>query len=184
MTLALLVAVSLAQPSAVPVSLADDGTILLGPQARPASQLELFEALGRADLVERVRARQLQRWVLVGVGSVLAAAGLAVGIAVLASPGPTTAECGRVTNFGSPCLGSVAYVSQAPPDIAVGSIAIGGGLAAGGLLVFLGLRSSPDVLGSIELRHLVGAAQGQPLTLRLTPWGGPGGGGLLARLTY
>jgi hypothetical protein len=168
------------------VLITDDDRIFYGTPKQQLTPVQLFEATGRQDLVERARANLKRRTVLFITAGALAAVALAVGVGFLAtSPvmgGSSRCNDGDLGYYNSYCQPQWVLHQQ------VGTATLVTGLAAAGILASFGYWARPDVLTPFELRKFIrqynASLSEPPASLRLVPWVSPDGAGLTARATF
>jgi hypothetical protein len=169
-------------PEGLQVTVTDDDQVLL--RSRPVSPRQLFEALGREDLVAQADANAARRRALIIAGTAVAVAGVTAGLLVFAA-GPDFSKL--------PCNTDDPRVFQACQDdhrahTIAGTVPLFASLAVGGLLVTLGILTLPDVFTPYELHKFIrqhNASLDPPkATFRLAPWLSPGGGGLAGAGTF
>lgn len=166
----------------------NENRITQGKSKAPITHRELFEWLGRDDLVAQSDVMATRRkWLLIG-GAGIATVAAGVGIALIAT-GP---------NLASPaCESDVRIYNQvcipraAEHNIA-GTVVIGTGVVGGLLMAGLAYGSDPAVLNRDETSALVATwnaklareLRGLPSSLRLLPMVTPQGAALAARFTF
>jgi hypothetical protein len=168
------------------VVLTDDDELLYGAARQKVSNVELFKLLGRDDLLAQSAQNEQRRTVLAITGGGVAVAGIAVGIALLATaPDLTQGPCGvDIKLYNEQCR------AEAAAHQIGGIVGIAGGVLVGGLLGSIASWSRPEVFTKSELRKFVNehnTAIGAPkstLRLQLRPALSPGFSGLVASGTF
>lgn len=173
-------------PAAAPedrrVELTDDDLLLYGNPPRQVTPVELFQALGRQDLVDRARANAARRLGLFIAAGVLAAGAVAVAAALWATApemgGTSRCNSGDLAYYNTVCQPQWVLHTQG------GTFALVGGLAAAGVLATFALFTRPDVFTPFELQQFIREHNASLAWLRLTPWLSPAGAGLAARAAF
>jgi hypothetical protein len=168
------------------VVVTDDDELLYGAARQKVTNVELFKLLGRDDLLVQSAQNEQRRTVLAITGGGVAVAGLAIGIALLATaPDLTMGACGvDIRLYNEQCR------AEAAGHQVGGIVGIAGGLLVGGLLASIAYWSRPEVFTRAELRKFVNehnATIGAPkstLRLELRPAVSPAFSGLVASGTF
>lgn len=176
------------------VTVDQEGKATVGKQHRPITRLELFELAGRDDLIQKSASAAKWRLGLIIAGATVAVAGAATAVALFATlPDFSRAPC-QGGKLGTP---EMAYyrdvcLPQAELHTVGGTIGIIAGATLAGLAFTLAFWNDPDVLDRHETMALASKynaalkkrlLQAPPASFLLVPVIGPGGGGLVARLT-
>ena len=166
--------------------------IAQGRAGTPVSHRELFERMGRVDLLTQSTNRAQRRlWLAVSAGAVAVAAGV-TGVSLLATaPKLASVECERdVRIYNEVC------VPRAATHNISGTAVLVSGAVVATLLATLAWWSDPDVLNRDETASLVSAYNAQlakrlraqqeakPQGLKVTPFVSPDGAGLVAALKF
>lgn len=162
------------------------GRVYEGRKRYRLSATEVFERLGRTDLLEesaRLRRRRTSLWVAAAVTGVTLVATGAVLLGLAPSPATPTCEA-DVTYYNQVCVPRYQAYQTA------GSAVLVTGIVAGSVLASLAWWTNPDVLSRDEMTALVAGynarlrrqlSGGAPSGVRLLPFVGNGQGGLLAQ---
>lgn len=171
------------------LSVDQKGRVYEGRARTPVSARDVFERAGRVDLLAQSESLSRRRITLAVLAAVVGAASVAVGVTLIAiAPSPATPVCeADVSYYNDVCVPRYHAYQNA------GSAVLVSGLIAASLLATLAWWSNPDVLSRDEMTKLVSAYNAKlkksltasgPSSLRVAPWVGPDGGGLLAMLRW
>lgn len=162
--------------------------ITRGRAQTPVSHRELFEQLGRADLLERSQALATRRtWLIVGAVALSTAAIITGSILIATAPNLATPACeNSVQVYNEIC------VPRAKEHNISGTAIIAGGVVGSVLLAGFAYASNPDVLTRDETAALIGTFNSRlarqlrrpPAGLRLIPLVTPDGAWLTASLRF
>lgn len=162
--------------------------ITRGRAQTPVSHRELFEQLGRADLLERSQALATRRtWLIVGAVALSTAAIVTGSILIATAPNLATPACeNSVQVYNEIC------VPRAKEHNISGTAIIAAGVVGSVLMAGFAYASNPDVLTRDETAALIGSFNSRlarqlrrpPAGLRLMPLVTPDGAWLTASLRF
>lgn len=129
----------------------DDYKILYGETRKELTAVQLFEALGRTDLVDQANTNSKRRTVLMISAISVAAIGLGAGIALLATaPNLMTGRC----NMEAAYLNDVCLPLNSLHQVG-GAASIAGGLIIGAILGSVAWWSRPEVFTRYEMGKFI-----------------------------
>lgn len=129
----------------------DDYKILYGEARKELTAVQLFEVLGRTDLVEQANTNAKRRTVLMISGISVAAVGLVAGIVLLAtSPNLMTGRC----NMEAAYLNDVCLPLNSLHQVG-GAASIAGGIIIGAILGSVAWWSRPEVFTRYEMGKFI-----------------------------
>jgi hypothetical protein len=129
----------------------DDYKILYGETHRELTAVQLFEVLGRSDLVAQANTNSKRRTALVISGVSVAVVGLGAGIALLATaPNLQTGRCNMEADY----YNNVCLPRNSAHQIG-GAASIAGGIIIGAILGSVAWWSRPEVFTRYELGKFI-----------------------------
>lgn len=167
------------------VEFTDDNRIVYGPERRELTPVQLFEVMGRRDLVARAQLNATRRIVLAVSAGALAAAGVTVAIVMMLTTPPTVGA--TPCNAGNNDLYNTYCQPQYVLHYTVSTVSLVAGLAGAGILATYAVLANPDVYSAYQLERLIhtyNASRAGPASLRVLPWALPGGAGLVASARF
>lgn len=169
------------------LSVDEKGRVYEGRARRLLSREEVFARLERPDLLEESEELSRRRVALAISAGLVAVTGTAVGIALIVlAPPINTVECeADVHTYNEVCVPRHRAYQLA------GGVVLGSTFVVATLLATLAWWTKPDVLSRDELTREIATYNAKlkkrlapPVSWRVTPYLGPGGGGLVVRLGF
>lgn len=159
-----------------------------GRQSTPVTHRQLFERMGRTDLIAQSEARASRRTALALIGGIGGGLAIAAGVIVVATaPVLASPQCeSNVTIYNEIC------VPRAQAHNIAGGALIATGVIAGLLLGTIAYWSDPDVLTRDETASLIGTYNAQlakrlkqpPSGLKIVPVVTPDGAAVAASMKF